>query len=74
VTVVTSRCGSASEMAGVGGSSCAGGGVRRRRVFQPAHGGIDQLVGLGRFTKGRRGGIREELENGAVTYPVHVRR
>jgi hypothetical protein len=72
VMVVTSTCGSVSEIAGVGGSSCAGGGVRRRRVFWPAHGGINQLVGSRSFTKGGRGGIREELENGAVTYPVHV--
>jgi hypothetical protein len=72
VMVVTSRCGLASEMAGLGGSSCAGGGVHRRRVFRPTHGGIDQLIGSGSFTKGRRSGIREELGNGAVTYPVHV--
>jgi hypothetical protein len=51
VTAVTSRCGSASEMAGVGRSSCEGGGVRRRRVFRPAHDGIVQLVGSGSFTK-----------------------
>jgi hypothetical protein len=51
VTAVTSRCRSASEMAGVGRSSCAGGGVRRRRLFQPAHGEIVQLVGSGSFTK-----------------------
>jgi hypothetical protein len=51
VTTVTSRYRSALEVVGVGGSSCAGGGVRRRRVFWPAHGGIVQLVGSESFTK-----------------------
>jgi hypothetical protein len=51
VMAVTSRYVSALEMAGVGRSSCAGGGVRRQRVFRPAHGGIVQSVGSGSFTK-----------------------
>jgi hypothetical protein len=51
VTAVTLRCGSASEMAGVGRSSCAGGGAWRRRVFRSAQGGIVQLLGSGSFTK-----------------------
>jgi hypothetical protein len=61
-------------MAGVGWSLCTGGGVCRRRVFWPAHGGIVQLVGSGSFTKWRRDGIREELKNGVVTYLVHAHR
>jgi hypothetical protein len=44
VMAVTSRYGSASEVVGVGWSTCAGGGVRRRRVFRPAHGETIQLV------------------------------
>jgi hypothetical protein len=51
VTAVTSRYGSASEMAGVGRSSCIGGGVHRRRVIRPAHGGMVQSVGSESFTK-----------------------
>jgi predicted dehydrogenase len=74
VTAVTLRYGSASEVVGVGWSTCAGGGVRQRQVLWPAHGEIVQLVGSGGLTKWRRGGTREELENGAETYPVHVRR
>jgi hypothetical protein len=73
VTAVTSRYVSASEMARVGRSSCVGGGVRRWWVIRPAHGGMVQSVGSESFTKWRRGGLREELENGAVTYPVHDR-
>jgi hypothetical protein len=44
VTTVTLRYGSASEVVGVGRSTCAGEGVRRRRVLRPAHGEIVQLV------------------------------
>jgi hypothetical protein len=44
--VVTLRYGSASEVVGDGRSTCAGGGVRRRRVSRSAHGEIVQLVGL----------------------------
>jgi hypothetical protein len=72
--VVTLRCGSPSKVTVVGGSTCAGGGVRRQLEIRPAHDEIVQMVGLGSFTKGRRGGTQKELENGAVTYPVHVRR
>jgi hypothetical protein len=48
---VTSRYGSVSEVVRVGRSMCAGGGVRRRRVFRPAHGEIVQLVGFGGLTR-----------------------
>jgi hypothetical protein len=73
VTAVTSRHGSVSEVVGVCRSTCTGGGVRRRRVLRPAHGEIFQLVGSGGLTMWRRGSIREELENGVETYPVHIR-
>jgi hypothetical protein len=62
VMAVTSRYGSASEMVGVDWSTCASGGVRRRRVLRPAHGEIVQLVGSGGLAKWRRGGTCEELE------------
>jgi hypothetical protein len=48
---VTSRYGSASEVVGVGRSTYAGGGVRRRRVLRPAHNEIIQLVDSGGLTK-----------------------
>jgi hypothetical protein len=38
VTAVTSVCGLSSGMAGVGRTSCAGEGARRRRVFCPNKG------------------------------------
>jgi hypothetical protein len=49
--MVTSRYGSASEVVGDGRSTCAGGGIRRRRVLRPAHGEIVKLVGSGGLTK-----------------------
>jgi hypothetical protein len=61
-------------MVGVGRSTCAGGGARRRRVFRPAHDVIVQLVSLGGLTRWHRGGTRKEFENGVETYPVHVHR
>jgi hypothetical protein len=59
-------------MVGVGWSSCAGGGARRRWVSRPNHSGIVQFVGSGSFTKWRRGSMREEFGNGAVAYLVHA--
>jgi sigma54-dependent transcription regulator len=49
VLAVTSRGGSPAVMVGIGLSACAGGRARRRRVLQPAHGGIVQLNGTGSF-------------------------
>jgi hypothetical protein len=72
VTAVTSRYGSASNVVGVVRSTCAGGGVHRRRVLRPTHG---EFIGwLGRLDQVTRGGTREELENGAETFPVHIHR
>jgi hypothetical protein len=51
VTAVMLTYGSASEVVGVGWSTCAGGEVRRRRVFWPAHGETVQLVGLEGLTE-----------------------
>jgi hypothetical protein len=58
----------------VGRSTCAGGGVRRRRGLRPNHGEIVQLVGSGGFTSFHIGGTWKELEKGAETYSVHVLR
>jgi hypothetical protein len=74
VVMVMSMCESSPGMVGVGRSTCAGWGARRRRVFRSAHGAIVQLVGLGGLTRLHRGGTWKEFENGAETYPVHVRR
>jgi hypothetical protein len=48
--MVTSMVGSSLAVVGVGQSSCAGGGARRRRVIQPNHGGIVRLKRAGSFT------------------------
>jgi hypothetical protein len=72
--MVTSMCGSSPGMVGVGRSTCAGGWVRRWRVFRLAHSAIVQLVSLEGFTRWHRGGTWKEFENGAETYPIHIRR
>jgi hypothetical protein len=48
---VTAMCGSPSGMAGVGRSTCADGGARRRRGARPAHGAIVQSNGSESFTR-----------------------
>jgi hypothetical protein len=73
VTAVTSVCKSVSEMAGVGRSSRAGEGARRRRVIQPNHEDIAQSSELESFT-GSQGGCRcKEFVNGSPGSPVYVR-
>jgi hypothetical protein len=47
---VTAMCGSSSGMVGIGWSTCAGGGTRRRRVVQPIQGTIDKSNGPESFT------------------------
>jgi hypothetical protein len=73
VVAVTSVCGSVSEMAGVGRSSRAGGGARRRRVILPNHGGIAQSSELGSFTGSQGGCRRKELVNGSPGSPIYAR-
>jgi hypothetical protein len=54
---VTAMCGSPSGMVGVGRSTCAGRGARRRRGVRPIQGIIDQSNGsesLGSFTSSWR--------------------
>jgi hypothetical protein len=50
-----------------GSSSTASNPARWRR------GAMVQMVSSGGSTRWRRGGMRKEFENGAETYPVHVR-
>jgi hypothetical protein len=72
VTAVTSVCGSVSEMAGVGRSSHAGGGARRRRVIRPNHGAKAQSSELGSFTGSQGGCRRKDLVNGSPGSPVYA--
>ena len=51
VVTVTPMCGSSPGMVGVGRSTCAGGGARRRRGLRPNHGEIVQLVDSGGLTR-----------------------
>jgi hypothetical protein len=74
VLTVTPMCGSSPAMVGVSQSTCVGGWTRRRRGFRPAHGAIVQLVSSGGSTRWCRDGLQKEFENGAETYPDHVRR
>jgi hypothetical protein len=48
---VTAMCGSPSGMVGVGRSTCAGGGARRRRGVLPNQGKIGQSNGSVSFTR-----------------------
>jgi hypothetical protein len=70
---ITSRCGSSAVVVGVGWSTCAGGGARRRRGIRPAHGTIVQLNGSGSFTRGQGRHAREEFENGSSDCSVYAR-
>jgi hypothetical protein len=71
---VTTMCRSPSGMVGVGRSTCAGGGARRRRGVQPIQGTIDQSKGSESFTRDQGRGVREELKNGSPDCSVYARR
>jgi hypothetical protein len=60
---IMSWYGSSAMVVGVGRSTCAGRGARRRRGIGPNHGAIDQLNGSGSFTRDQRRYVREEFEN-----------
>jgi hypothetical protein len=62
---VTAMCGSPLGMVGVGRSTCAGGGARRRRGVWPNQGDTVQLNGSGSFTRDQGRCVREEFENGS---------
>jgi hypothetical protein len=62
---ITSRCGSLATVVGGGRSTRAGRGARRRRGIRPNQGAIDQLNGLGSFTRDQGRCVRKEFENGS---------
>jgi hypothetical protein len=70
---ITSRCGSSAVVVGVGRSTCAGGGARRRRGIRPNQGGTVQLNGSRSFTRGQGRHVREEFENGSPDCLVYAR-
>jgi hypothetical protein len=61
-------------MVGVGRSTCAGGGARRRRGVRPIQGTIDQSNGSESFTRDQGRCVREELKNGSPVCSVYARR
>ena len=71
---VTAMCGSPSGMVGVGRSTCAGGGARRRRGVRPIQGIIDQSNGPESFTRYQGRCVREELKNDSPDCSVYARR
>jgi hypothetical protein len=70
---VTAMCGSPSGMVGVGRSTCASEGARRRRGVRPNQGDTVQLNGSGSFTRDQGRSVREEFENGSPDCSVHAR-
>jgi hypothetical protein len=73
VATVTLVCGSSPGMVGVGRSTCAGGGSRRRRGIRPAHSKIAQSSESRGFTGGQGSRRRKELKNGLPGSLVYVR-
>jgi hypothetical protein len=71
---VTTMCGSPSGMVGVGRSTCAGGGARRRQGVRPIQGTIDQSNRSDSFTRDQGRCVCEELKNGSPDCSVYARR
>jgi hypothetical protein len=71
---VMAMCGSPSGMVGVGRSTCADGGARRRRGVQPNQDTIGQSNGSGSFTRDQGRCVREEFENNSPDCSVYARR
>jgi hypothetical protein len=71
---VTAMCGLPSGMVGVGRSTCAGEGARRRRGVQLNQGDTVQSNGSGSFTKDQGRCVREEFENDSPDCSVYTRR
>jgi hypothetical protein len=67
-------CGSPSGMVGVGRSTCADGGARRRQGVRPIRGTIDQSNGSESFTSDEGRCVCEELKNDSPNCSVHARR
>jgi hypothetical protein len=74
VSGITTVYGSPSEMDGVGRSTRAGGGARRRRGVRPGHGEIEQLDGSERFRGYQRRYECKELVGDSLDSSVHARR
>jgi hypothetical protein len=70
---ITSRYESSAMAVGVGRSTCAGGGARRRRGIRPNQGGTIQLNGSGSFTRDQGRYAHEEFENGSPDCSVYAR-
>jgi hypothetical protein len=70
---ITSRYGSSAMAVGVGRSTCAGGGARRRRGIRSNQGGTVQLNASGSFTRDQGRCVREEFENGSPDCSVYAR-
>jgi hypothetical protein len=71
---ITAMCGSPSRMVGVGRSTCAGGGARRRRGVRPIQGTIDQSNRSESFTRDQGRCVRKELKNGSPDCSIYARR
>jgi hypothetical protein len=71
---VTTICGSPSGMVGVGRSTCAGGGARRRRGVRPNQGTIGQSNGSASFTRDQGRCVCKESENDSLDCSVYTRR
>jgi hypothetical protein len=67
-------CGSLSGMVGVGRSTFASGGARRRRGVQPNQGTIGQSNGSTSFTRDQGRCGCKESENDSLDCSVHARR
>jgi hypothetical protein len=73
VVTVMPMCGSSPRMVGVGWSTCAGGGARRRRGLRPIQGGRVRFNRSVSFTRGQGRHRREELKNGSPDSSVYAR-
>jgi hypothetical protein len=73
VATVTMVCGPSPGMVGVGRSTCAGKGARRRRGIRPAYGEIAQSSESRGFTGGQGSRRRKELKNGPLGSSIYVR-
>jgi hypothetical protein len=71
---VTAMCGSPSGMVGVGRSTSAGRGARRRRGVRPNQGTIGQSNGSVSFTRDQGRCVHEELKNDSLDCSVYARR
>jgi hypothetical protein len=73
VVTVTPMCGSSPVIVGVGRSTCAGRGARRRRGLRPIQGCKVQLNWSVSLTRGQGRHRREEWKNGSPNRSIHAR-